>query len=178
MTFWLGLDERWALDRQRRQEDCLVERGKGGKGKTEEEIPKRGNRICKELEVLCVGVRECIPQKNYMQKNPQNPDCFLQLPTFQNILKLHRETQDFFSTELSSVPLTLLGAKTKSCSFKVHRCSGDWKYKWDSSERHVVTLRERVWLKKSQREKPKIKRMEARLSALKLSLRERDHLNW
>lgn len=83
-----------------------------------------------------------------MQKNPQNPDCFLQLPTFQNILKLHRETQDFFSTELSSVPLTLLGAKTKSCSFKVHRCSGDWKYKWDSSERHVVTLRERVWLKK------------------------------
>ena len=70
VTFWLGLDERWALDRQRRQEDCLVERGEGGKGKTEEEIPKRGNRICKELEVLClckelevlcVGVREYIP---------------------------------------------------------------------------------------------------------------------
>ena len=88
-----------------------------------------------------------------MQKNPQNPDFFLQLPTFQNILKLHREAQDFFNTELSSAPLTLLGAKTKSCLFKVHRCSGDWKYKWDSSERQVVTLRERVWLKERAREK-------------------------
>lgn len=37
--------------RQRRQDECLVERGGRRKEKIEEEFPKRGNRRCRETEV-------------------------------------------------------------------------------------------------------------------------------
>lgn len=63
-----------------------------------------------------MGMREyisCKKNKEQKNKNPQNPGFFSQLPTSQNISKLHTEAQDVFSTELSSASLTLLHATIK-----------------------------------------------------------------
>lgn len=93
-----------------------VETWEEGKGKVEEGVPKRGNRICKEPEVLCLCGHDGFHsiEKSHAKRKKILSILAILPPTSPNISKLHTEAHDVLSIEFSSAPLTLHHAKIKS----------------------------------------------------------------